>query len=37
MKALPAPSNKTKNFIVNYEQMMIARNMLGYPDLEKQA
>ncbi|ARC57015.1 UDP-N-acetylmuramoylalanine--D-glutamate ligase [Frondihabitans sp. 762G35] len=37
MKALPAPASKTKNFIVNYEQMMIARRMLGYPDLEKQA
>jgi hypothetical protein len=37
MKALPAPSTKTKNFIVNYEQMMIARKMLGYPDLEKRA
>jgi lipid II isoglutaminyl synthase (glutamine-hydrolysing) len=37
MKALPAPSSKTKNFIVNYEQMMIARKMLGYPDLEKAA
>lgn len=37
MKALPQPTNKTKNFIVNYEQMMIARNMLGYPDLEKTA
>lgn len=37
MRALPAPSSKTKNFIVNYEQMMIARKMLGYPDLEKAA
>lgn len=37
MKALPAPVSKTKNFIVNYEQMMIARKMLGYPDLEKRA
>ncbi|BDZ50802.1 glutamate ligase [Frondihabitans sucicola] len=37
MRALPAPSTKTKNFIVNYEQMMIARKMLGYPDLEKRA
>ncbi|ROQ41124.1 UDP-N-acetylmuramyl tripeptide synthase [Frondihabitans sp. PhB188] len=37
MKALPSPSGKTKNFIVNYEQMMIARKMLGYPDLEKRA
>ncbi|GAA4667381.1 MurT ligase domain-containing protein [Frondihabitans cladoniiphilus] len=37
MKALPAPASKTKNFIVNYEQMMIARKMLGYPDLEKRA
>jgi UDP-N-acetylmuramyl pentapeptide synthase len=37
MKGLPTPSSKTKNFIVNYEQMMIARKMLGYPDLEKAA
>jgi UDP-N-acetylmuramoylalanine-D-glutamate ligase len=37
MKALPSPVHKTKNFIVNYEQMMIARKMLGYPDLEKRA
>ncbi|RPE75174.1 MULTISPECIES: MurT ligase domain-containing protein [unclassified Frondihabitans] len=37
MRALPAPASKTKNFIVNYEQMMIARKMLGYPDLEKRA
>ncbi|RKR74024.1 MurT ligase domain-containing protein [Frondihabitans australicus] len=37
MKRLPSPSHKTKNFIVNYEQMMIARKMLGYPDLEKRA
>lgn len=37
MKGLPTPPSKTKNFIVNYEQMMIARKMLGYPDLEKAA
>ncbi|MCU1528100.1 MAG: hypothetical protein JWP75_1863 [Frondihabitans sp.] len=37
MKTLPTPTSKTKNFIVNYEQMMIARKMLGYPDLEKAA
>lgn len=37
MKGLPSPVHKTKNFIVNYEQMMIARKMLGYPDLEKRA
>ncbi|KQR64507.1 MurT ligase domain-containing protein [Frigoribacterium sp. Leaf172] len=37
MRALPSPSDKTKHFVTNYEQMMLARRILGHPDLEKSA
>ncbi|MFZ7087901.1 MurT ligase domain-containing protein [Curtobacterium sp. RRHDQ10] len=37
MQALGRTSRGTKNFIVNYEIMMIARKALGHPDLEKTA
>ncbi|ROS54459.1 MurT ligase domain-containing protein [Frigoribacterium sp. PhB24] len=37
MRALPSPSDNTKHFVTNYEQMMLARRILGHPDLEKTA
>jgi hypothetical protein len=37
MRALPSPSDHTKHFVTNYEQMMLARRILGHPDLEKTA
>ncbi|WP_267424542.1 MULTISPECIES: MurT ligase domain-containing protein [unclassified Curtobacterium] len=37
MQGLGTTSTGTKNFIVNYEIMMIARKALGHPDLEKTA
>ncbi|WP_146244254.1 MurT ligase domain-containing protein [Curtobacterium sp. MCBD17_032] len=37
MQGLGATTTGTKNFIVNYEIMMIARKALGHPDLEKTA
>ena len=37
MRALPAAADGTKHFITNYEQMMLARRILGHPDLEKTA
>lgn len=37
MQGLGATSTGTKNFIVNYEIMMIARKALGHPDMEKTA
>lgn len=37
MEQLGATSRGTKNFIVNYEIMMIARKALGHPDMEKTA
>jgi lipid II isoglutaminyl synthase (glutamine-hydrolysing) len=37
MQGLGATTSGTKNFIVNYEIMMIARKALGHPDMEKTA
>jgi UDP-N-acetylmuramyl tripeptide synthase len=37
MAGLGSTTRGTKNFIVNYEIMMIARKALGHPDLEKTA
>jgi len=37
MRALPSPTDHTKHFVTNYEQMMLARRILGHPDLEKTA
>ncbi|MCJ1715452.1 MurT ligase domain-containing protein [Microbacterium sp. M1A1_1b] len=37
MQQLGSTTSGTKNFIVNYEIMMIARKALGHPDLEKTA
>ncbi|WP_144713504.1 MurT ligase domain-containing protein [Curtobacterium pusillum] len=37
MEQLGATTSGTKNFIVNYEIMMIARKALGHPDMEKTA
>jgi lipid II isoglutaminyl synthase (glutamine-hydrolysing) len=37
MEGLGRTTSGTKNFIVNYEIMMIARKALGHPDLEKTA
>ncbi len=37
MEHLGATTSGTKNFIVNYEIMMIARKALGHPDMEKTA
>ncbi|MFJ3452129.1 MurT ligase domain-containing protein [Curtobacterium sp. NPDC090223] len=37
MQGLGRTTSGTKNFIVNYEIMMIARKALGHPDLEKTA
>ena len=34
MRALPAPEHDRKLWFVNYEQMMLARKYLGFPDLE---
>ncbi|WP_336696966.1 MurT ligase domain-containing protein [Curtobacterium sp. USHLN213] len=37
MEQLGSTNSGTKNFIVNYEIMMIARKALGHPDMEKTA
>lgn len=37
MQQLGSTTTGTKNFIVNYEIMMIARKALGHPDMEKTA
>lgn len=37
MRRLPTAADGTKHFITNYEQMMLARRILGHPDLEKTA
>ncbi|MBT1622766.1 DUF1727 domain-containing protein [Curtobacterium flaccumfaciens pv. oortii] len=37
MEHLGSTTSGTKNFIVNYEIMMIARKALGHPDMEKTA
>jgi UDP-N-acetylmuramyl tripeptide synthase len=37
MQGLGSTTTGTKNFIVNYEIMMIARKALGHPDMEKTA
>jgi len=37
MQALGPTTGGTKNFIVNYEIMMLARKALGHPDLERTA
>ncbi|MCA5923462.1 MULTISPECIES: MurT ligase domain-containing protein [Curtobacterium] len=37
MEQLGSTTRGTKNFIVNYEIMMIARKALGHPDMEKTA
>jgi UDP-N-acetylmuramyl tripeptide synthase len=37
MRRLPSPGDHTKHFVTNYEQMMLARRILGHPDLEKTA
>lgn len=37
MEQLGTTTSGTKNFIVNYEIMMIARKALGHPDMEKTA
>ena len=34
MRALPTPSTGHKTWIVNYEQMMLARKIIGYGDME---
>ncbi len=34
MRKLPAPEDDRKLWFVNYEQMMLARKHLGFPDLE---
>jgi UDP-N-acetylmuramoylalanine-D-glutamate ligase len=34
MRALPAPSSGHKTWVVNYEQMMLARKIIGYGDME---
>lgn len=34
MRGLPAPKDDRKLWFVNYEQMMLARKHLGFPDLE---
>lgn len=34
MRGLPAPTGDRKLWFVNYEQMMLARKHLGFPDLE---
>lgn len=34
MRRLPAPDHDRKLWFVNYEQMMLARKHLGFPDLE---
>lgn len=36
MRALPTPSRGHKTWIVNYEQMMLARKRIGYLDMENQ-
>src|SRR5690606_29775878 len=36
MRAMPAPSTGHKTWIVNYEQMMLARKRIGYLDMENQ-
>jgi UDP-N-acetylmuramoylalanine-D-glutamate ligase len=34
MRALPAPKTGHKTWVVNYEQMMLARKIIGYGDME---
>ncbi|MBF4634208.1 DUF1727 domain-containing protein [Agreia pratensis] len=34
MRALPAPATGHKTWVVNYEQMMLARKIIGYGDME---
>jgi UDP-N-acetylmuramoylalanine-D-glutamate ligase len=34
MRALPAPQTGHKTWVVNYEQMMLARKIIGYGDME---
>lgn len=34
MRALPVPSRGHKTWVVNYEQMMLARKIIGYGDME---
>jgi hypothetical protein len=34
MRALPAPTTGHKTWVVNYEQMMLARKIIGYGDME---
>ncbi|CAD5998916.1 MurT ligase domain-containing protein [Agreia sp. COWG] len=34
MRALPAPASGHKTWVVNYEQMMLARKIIGYGDME---
>ncbi|MBX3093207.1 MAG: DUF1727 domain-containing protein [Cryobacterium sp.] len=36
MRALPSPTRGHKTWIVNYEQMMLARKRIGYLDMENQ-
>ena len=36
MRAMPAPSLGMKTWIVNYEQMMLARKFIGFGELENQ-
>ncbi len=36
MRALPKPANGMKTWIVNYEQMMLARKHIGFAELENQ-
>ncbi|HRN29157.1 MAG TPA: MurT ligase domain-containing protein [Terrimesophilobacter sp.] len=36
MRAMPAPAQGHKTWIVNYEQMMLARKRIGYLDMENQ-
>lgn len=36
MRALPTPGRGHKTWIVNYEQMMLARKRIGYLDMENQ-
>jgi hypothetical protein len=34
MRSLPAPTTGHKTWVVNYEQMMLARKIIGYGDME---
>jgi UDP-N-acetylmuramyl pentapeptide synthase len=36
MRGLPRPSTGTKTWVVNYEQMMLARKLIGFQDMENQ-